>query len=133
MVRSRDWHLVARRICSRDGLLPKNRRRRDDNRRRTCRTNQKGGFAPEAAGRVPFARGQSHRYRGVGRVGGAQRPASQAPASSFHATAVKENLAEGLKEDTDIYSGRRHFRWGLSILPRPFPTLSRTSLLLLRR
>src|SRR5829696_9096550 len=100
MVRSRDWHLVARRICSRDGLLPKNRRRRDDNRRRTCRTNQKGGFAPEAAGRVPFARGQSHRYRGVGRVGGAQRPASQAPASCFHATTVEENLAGGRSTDT---------------------------------
>ena len=30
-----------------------------------------------AAGRGAFARGQSYRHRGVGRVGGAQRPASQ--------------------------------------------------------
>jgi hypothetical protein len=48
--------------------------------------------APEAAGGVPFAGGQSHRHRGVGRVGGAQRPASQAPASCFHATAVRGRL-----------------------------------------
>src|SRR5215211_9410023 len=98
VVRSREWHLVDRRIHRRDGLLPKDRRRRDDNRRRARRTNPKGGFAPEAAGRGAFARGQSHRHRGGRRVGGAQRPASQAPASSFHATSVKENLAGGRRE-----------------------------------
>ena len=52
----------------------------------------KGGFAPAAARRGAFAGGQSPRHRGVVRVGGAQRFASQAPASHFHATAVKEAL-----------------------------------------
>src|SRR5215210_4808741 len=127
MVRSRDRHLDARRIRRRAGLLPKDRRRRDDNRRRARRTNPEGNFASEAAGRDAFAGGQSHRHRGFGRVGGAQRPASQAPASRFHATAVKETA-----ENAAAYFERRHPRWGLSILLRPFPTLSRTSLLLLR-
>src|SRR5215216_5734042 len=99
MVRSRERHLVARRIPRRDGLLPKDRRRRDDYRRRARRTNPKSNFAAEAAGRDAFARSQSYRHRGVGRVGGAQRPASQAPASCFHATSVKENLAGGYGED----------------------------------
>jgi hypothetical protein len=33
---------------------------------------------------------------------------------------------------TDIYCERRHYRWGPSILLRPFPMLLRTSLLLHR-
>src|SRR5918993_3673767 len=100
MVRSRDRYLVARRIRTRDGLLPKDSRRRSYNRRGARRTNPKGGFAPEVARRGAFARGQSYRHRGVGRAGGAQRPASQAPASCFHATAVKEEeiLAGGRTE-----------------------------------
>src|SRR5215207_9994223 len=137
MVRSRERHLVARRIPRRDGLLPKDRRRRDDYRRRARRTNPKSNFAAEAAGRDALARSQSDRHRGVGRVGGAQRPASQAPASCFHVTAVKENLAGSHTEDTrkaqTPTNRRRHPRWELSILPKPFPTLSRSSLLLLRR
>src|SRR3712207_8086477 len=113
MVRSRDRYLVTRRIRPRDGLLPKNRRRRDDNRRRARRTNPKGGFASEAARRDALAGGQSHRHRGVGRVGGAQRLASQAPASCFHATAVKEEeiLAGSRTEDTATWHrqiGRAH-------------------------
>src|SRR5215211_5108035 len=94
MVRFRDRYLDARRIRRRDGLLPK------DRRRRTRRTDPKGNFAPAAAGRDAFAGGQSHRHRGVGRVDGAPRPASQAPASRFHATAVKEVLAGSYREDT---------------------------------
>src|SRR5687768_17159077 len=62
MVRSRERHLVARQSRSRAGPLPKDRRKRDDNRRRTRRTNPKANFAPEGsliikAGR--FARGGS--------------------------------------------------------------------------
>src|SRR5215208_5285341 len=116
MVRSRDRHLVARRIRRRDGLLPKDRRRRDDNRRRARRTNSKGNVAPAAARRGAFAGGQGPRHRGVGRVGCAQRPASQAPASRFHATAVKETLAadpsrrlqKRYRRGTDLYSERSH-------------------------
>ena len=52
----------------------------------------KDGFAPAAARRGALAGGQSHRHRGLVRVGGAQGFASQAPASHFHATAVKEAL-----------------------------------------
>src|SRR5215204_4376276 len=100
MVRSRDRHLVARRIRTRDGLLPKNRRRRDDNRRRAPRTNPKGNFAPAAARRDTFARGQSYRHRGFGRADGAQRPAGQAPASSFQTTALKETPAGTRSTDT---------------------------------
>src|SRR5918995_777707 len=99
MVRSRDRHLVARRIRPRDGLLPKDRRRRDDNRRRARRTNPKGNVAFAAAGRDAFAGGQGPRHGGVGRVGGAQRPASQAPASRFRDTAVRQALAGGHGED----------------------------------
>src|SRR5215212_7846138 len=98
MVRPRDRHLVARRIRRRAELLPKDRRRRDDNRRRARRTNPKGNFAPAAAGRGAFAGGQGPRHRGLGRVGGAQRPASQAPASRFRDTAVREALAGGPAE-----------------------------------
>src|SRR5215217_7024927 len=133
MVRSRERHLVARRIHRRDGFLPKDRRRRDDYRRGASRTNPKGCFAPAPTGRGALAGGQSDRHRGVGRVGGAQRPASQAPASCFHVTAVKENLAGSHTEDTrkaqTPTNRRRHPRWELSILPRPFPTLSKSSLL----
>jgi hypothetical protein len=49
MVRSRERHLDARRIRSPDGLVLKDRRRRDDNRGRARRTNPKGGFAPEGS------------------------------------------------------------------------------------
>src|SRR5215218_6429657 len=90
MVRSRDRHLDARRIRRRDGLLPKNNRRRGDNRRRARRTNPEGNFASAAAGRDAFAGGQSYLHRGVGRVGGAQRASSQTPASCLGATAVTQ-------------------------------------------
>src|SRR3954453_6146364 len=102
MIRPSDRHLVARRIRSRDGFLPQDRRGRDDNRRRARRTDPKGSFAPEAAGRGAVAGGQSHRHRGIERVGGAQRPAGQAPASCFHATALEgtQTLAGGRSEDT---------------------------------
>ena len=58
----------------------------------------KGGFAPAAARRGAFAGGQSPRHRGVVRVGGALRFASQAPASHSHATAIEEALAADLSK-----------------------------------
>src|SRR3712207_5943642 len=114
MVRWRDRHLAARRIRRRDGILPKDSRRRGDNRRRARRTDPEGNFASAAAGTDTLAGGQSHSHRAVGRAGGAQRLASQTPASCFGATAVTQATAD--------YTERRRSEWGLSILPRPFPT-----------
>src|SRR5215212_3628863 len=137
MVRSRDRSLASRRVHRRDGFLQKDRRRREDNRHRAPRANLEGGYASEAARRGTLAGGQSPSHRGFWRDGGAQRPAGEAPAGFFGAAVITqpaEKIAPEVQaQRTATYvHERRHSRWVLSILPRPFPTLSRTLLPSLR-
>src|SRR5215212_7678335 len=137
MVRSRDRCLADRRVHSRDGFLQKDRRRREDNRHRAPRANRKGGFDSATARRGTLAGGQSPSHRGFGRDGGAQRPAGEAPAGFFGAAIITqpaEKIPPELQaQRTATYvHERRHSRWVLSTLPRPFPTSSRTSLPSLR-
>src|SRR5215217_3093772 len=137
MVRSRDRCLADRRVHRRDGFLQKDRRRREDNRHRVPRANLKGDYASQAARRGALAGGQSPSHRGFGRDGGAQRPAGAAPAGFFGAALItqpaEKTPPEVQAQRTATYvHERRHSRWVLSTLPKPFPTLLRTSLPSLR-
>src|SRR5215212_12098416 len=137
MVRSRDRCLADRRVHRRDGFLQKDRRRRKDNRHRAPRANRKGGYASATARRGALAGGQSLGHGGVRRDGGAKRLAGTSPAG-FFATAVITQPAEKISPEVQAQRTatyvheRRHSRWVLSTLPRPFPTLLRTSLPSLR-
>src|SRR5215218_7813511 len=144
MVRSRDRCIADRRVHRRDGFLQKDRRRREDNRHRAPRANLEGGYASATARRGALTGGQSHRHRGVGRDGGAQRPAGASPAGFFGAAVITQP-AEKIPPEvqaqrtatyhlplTTYVHERRRSRWVLSTLPRPFPTLLRTSLPSLR-
>src|SRR5215207_374102 len=138
MVRSRDRCLADRRVHRRDGFLQKDRCRREDNRYRAPRANIKGDYASATARRGALAGGQGPCHRGFGRDGGAQRPAGASPAGFFATAAITQPAekippeAQAQRTATYVHE-RRHSRWVLSTLPRPFPTLSRTSLPSLRK
>src|SRR5215217_4166664 len=133
MVRSRDRCLAARRVHRRDGFLQKDRRGREDNRHRAPRANLEGGYASATARRGALAGGQSPSHRGVWRDGGAQRPAGASPAGFFAAAVIAQPAQKippevrAQRAATYVHE-RRHSRWVLSTLPKPFPTSSRTSL-----
>src|SRR5215212_6402614 len=137
MVRSRDRCLAARRVHRRDGFLQKDRRRREDNRHRAPRANLEGGYASATARRGALAGDQGLGHRSVWRDGGAQRPAGASPAGFFGAAVITQPAqkippeVQAQRTATYVHE-RRHSRWVLSTLPRPFPTLSRTSLPSLR-
>ena len=91
----------------------------------------------QAARRGALAGGQSPGHRGFWRDGGAQRPAGASPAGFFGAAVITQPAekippeVQAQRTATYVHE-RRHSRWVLSTLPRPFPTSSRTSLPLLR-